>query len=67
MVLILLQVLRFSRLFPPQYPISLYKKKKKTEDGDKAAARPTASDEIEMNWGAAAEPEQMMKDEQVLL
>lgn len=64
-----LQVLRFSRLFPPQYPISIYRKKKKPDDGSGAdklsPVAAVSSREAEMNWGEPAPPDLIMKDEQV--
>ncbi|XP_067949949.1 transcription initiation factor TFIID subunit 1-like [Watersipora subatra] len=57
------EVLRFSRLFPPQYPISLYKRKKKTEEGDKPS-KPSFQ-EVEFNRGGTPPAELIMKDDQI--
>ena len=60
------QVLRFSRLFPPHYSVSMYKKKKKGED--QAEKKPPAiaiQKEIEMNWGHKPTPDQLAKDQHV--
>lgn len=61
-----MQVLRFSRLFPPHYPVSLYKKKRKVDEPEKLVPQPLEGKEMEIDWGPAPEPENLMKDGQVV-